>query len=177
MIVEQVDSENPHLHWKYIECTGKVAVDLGCGRWEQVEYRDPSWPTTPEYLLQLGASKVYAFDIDETEINWYREKISTEHPEIIPICLDISSVEVVREIYTKYKPNVIKCDIESNEQFILELTDKEFSIPSFYALETHSDELYDAFVQRFNSLNYEIISTIELVHAHPMKVIFATKKN
>jgi hypothetical protein len=177
MIVEQVDSEQPSLHWKYIECNGKVAVDFGCGRWEHIEFRDPSWPTTPEYLAQLGASKVYAFDIDQNEINWYIENVTPTYPQITPICSDINSVDVVRGIYNQYKPDVIKCDIEHNERFILELSDEEFSIPSFYALETHTDNLYQAFFDRFNDLNYEVISTIDLVHAPPMKVIFAKKKN
>ena len=56
------------------------------------------------------------------------------------------------------------------------LSDEEFCSIDHYALETHSTAIYDAFVQRFNDLNYEIIAVIDLVHAPPMKAIFAEKK-
>ena len=44
MLIEKIDSENPKLHWKYIECNNKITLDLGCGRWEHIEHRDQSWP-------------------------------------------------------------------------------------------------------------------------------------
>lgn len=176
MIVEEVNNENPYEHWKYIECGGKVAVDFGCGRWEHVEHRESSWPTTPEYLLEKGASIVYAFDIDGNEIEWYKNNVSTSKPEIIPIQKDLSNLEVFREIYAEYKPKAVKCDIEHNESFILELTDEEFSSVEHYAIETHSNALQDLFLQRFQKLGYDVTAIIELVHANPMKVIFATKK-
>ena len=68
MITRYYDTEHPAEHWEFIECEGKVAIDLGCGRWEKVEKRDSSWPTTPEWLVQKGASHVYAFDIDPEEV-------------------------------------------------------------------------------------------------------------
>lgn len=40
MITEQTNSENPSLHWKYINCNKRVALDLGCGRWEIVAVID-----------------------------------------------------------------------------------------------------------------------------------------
>ena len=176
MITEEVNNENPHEHWKYIECNGKVAVDFGCGRWEHVERRDQSWPTTPEYLLEKGASTVYAFDIDLNEIDWYKNNFSETKPQIVPIQKDLSTLEVFKEIYSAYKPKIVKCDIEHNERFLLELTDEEFSSVDTYAIETHSDQLQAAFLQKFEKLGYEITNIIHLIHANPMKVIFATKR-
>jgi hypothetical protein len=75
-----------------------------------------------------------------------------------------------------YQPKVVKCDIEGYERVFLELNDEEFTSIDFYALETHNDELYNAFMDKFNTLGYEIIATVDLVHAPPMKVLFAEKK-
>lgn len=175
IVPDRVDNENPYLHWKYIECSNEIVADLGCGRWESVEYRDLSWPTTPEYLLSLGASKVYAFDVDKNEIQWYKNNISTKSPQIEAITLSIDSLDKIRHIYSIYKPTVIKCDIEFNEHLILGLTDIEFCSIKFYAIETHSNDLYDSFLNRFKEFNYEITGLIDLVHAPPMKVIFAKK--
>lgn len=175
MIHEQTDSEKPSLHWGHIKCKDKVAIDLGCGRWETVEYRDPSWPTTPEWLIELGASKVIAFDIDVNEINWYNENIAPKMP-VTAIHASIDSVQTIRDIMATYQPKVVKCDIEGYERVFLELSDEEFTSVDFYALETHSDELYNAFINKFNDLGYEIIATVDLVHAPPMKALFAEKK-
>ena len=175
MIHEKTDSEEPSLHWGHIKCKDKVAIDLGCGRWETVEYRDPSWPTTPEWLIELGASKVIAFDIDANEIDWYNENIAPKMP-VTAVNASIKSVESIRDILNTYKPKVVKCDIEGYEALFLELTDEEFTSIDFYALETHSDDLYNAFVNKFNTLGYEIIATVDLVHAPPMKALFAEKK-
>lgn len=174
-IKETTDSENPQLHWKYIECKDQVAIDLGCGRWEHVEYRDQSWPTTPEYLLQLGACKVYAFDIDAKEIEWYKNNLCTRYSNLVAFTSNINSINTIRDIYQQCKPDVVKCDIEGNEKFLLELTDEEFIRVNFYAIETHSDWLYDSFIAKFQKLNYDIIATIDLVHAPPMKALFAKR--
>lgn len=175
MIHEQTNSEKPSLHWGHIKCKNKIALDLGCGRWETVEYRDPSWPTTPEWLIELGASKVIAFDIDPNEINWYNENITPKIP-VTAIHASIDSVQTIRDIMATYQPKVIKCDIEGYERVFLELSDEEFTSIDFYALETHSDELYNAFIDKFNTLGYEIIAIVDLVHAPPMKALFAERK-
>lgn len=40
---------------------------------------------------------------------------------------------------------------------------------------TNSDELYNVFVAKFKDLGYEIIATVKLTHAPPMKALFAKK--
>lgn len=174
MITTKTNSENPSEHWGFIECKGEVAIDLGCGRWEHVEYRDPSWPTTPEWLLLQGASEVHAYDIDISEVNWYNDTLAPTK-KIKAYQKNITTVEDVRDILNAHKPKVVKCDIESFEAAFLDLTDEEFSSVDFYALETHSDDLYNRFVEKFRLLGYEVIATVELTHAPPMKALFAKK--
>jgi hypothetical protein len=176
MIIREVDSENPNLHWEFVNCMDKICLDLGCGRWESVEYRDPNWPTTPEWLILNGATKVYAIDIDENEINWYKDNVSNVY-NVIPICRRISTVDDIRDILNTFKPKMVKCDIEGAESVFLELTDDEFCYIEHYALETHSDELHKLFIDKFTSLGYDIIAEIDLKHARPMKVLFAEKNN
>lgn len=175
MITTQVKTENPSEHWEFIECNNEVAVDLGCGRWEKIEYRDPSWLTTPEWLLHKGASHVYAYDIDPAEVEWYNTTLSPSK-NITAYHKQINNVEDIREIFNTVKPTVVKCDIEGYERAILDLSDVEFLTVKFYAIETHSDELYSKFVERFNNLKYEIIATVDLIHAPPMKAIFAKRE-
>ena len=174
MIVKEVNTENPELHWEFVNCIDKICLDLGCGRWEHIEYRDPNWPTTPEWLIMNGAKEVYAFDMDEREIVWYKENISTKY-KITPLLKQIQNVQDIRVIMSEYNPEMIKCDIEGAEKFFLELTDSEFCTISSYAIETHSEELHEAFINRFTNLGYTIIAQIDLIHAKPMRVLFAEK--
>jgi len=174
MIEKDCSTENPREHWEFIECKNKVALDLGCGRWESVEYRDPDWYTTPDWLVSKGASHVYAYDIDSKEIEWYNNNVTPYSP-VTAIHRKIDTVDTLREILNTHNPKVVKCDIEGAEVTFLELTDEEFSRIEFYALETHSNELYDSFMNKFKTLQYEIIAVLDLTHAKPMKAIFAKK--
>lgn len=174
MIIKDVNVENPELHWEYIKCKDQVALDLGCGRWEKTEKRESSWLTTPEFLISRGAKHVYAFDCDPEEIAWFNKKI-TKEMNITAIHKCINSADDIKDLYSTYKPTVIKCDIEFNEKFFSEITDEMFSTVKFYAVETHTDNLYNTFLDRFKRLGYNVIASINLVHAYPMKAIFAEK--
>jgi len=174
MIIKDVNVENPELHWEYIKCKDQIVLDLGCGRWEKVEKRDPSWLTTPEFLISRGAKSVYAFDCDSEEIEWFNKNI-TDTMNVTAIHKCINNADDIVEIYNKYNPTVVKCDIESNEKFFMEINDEIFSSVKFYAIETHTNDLYNIFIDRFNNLGYNIIASINLVHAPPMKAIFAEK--
>ena len=176
MEVRTYGTEHPKEHWEFIEeCKGKIAIDLGCGRWEKVEKRDPSWPTTPEWLVQKGASHVYAFDIDPEEVEWFNTNIDPIQP-ITTTEKGIFNVEDAREIWNTYKPQIVKCDIEAYESHILELTNEEFSTVELWAIETHSDDLEEGFKQKFEECGYELFAYIYLTHATHVKVLFAKKK-
>jgi hypothetical protein len=172
VIFKEVDTEEPARHWEFIKCAGQVTLDLGCGRWERVEHRDQSWPTTPEYLVQLGAKEVHAYDADDVETQWYRENVSPNMP-VFPYTVMFHTVDQLREVLTKHSPTVVKCDIEGAERLFLQLSDEEFTRVKFYAVEVHSVELLRAFTEKFTSLGYNIIANIALVHAPPMVAIFA----
>lgn len=171
----EVDTEEPSKHWGFINCKDEIVVDLGCGRWEHMTPRDQSWPTTPEYLAELGATKVYAFDVDPTEIEWFNENVCNKNSKIYAEAKGIHSIIDIRDIYTKYNPTVVKSDIEGAEGILLELTDIEFLTVKHYAIETHTDDIFRLFVEKFASLDYNITMVIDLLHAPHCKVIFAER--
>jgi hypothetical protein len=170
MITTQTNSENPENHWPYIEGEGRVALDLGCGRWQH----HPDWYTTSEWLIHKGASRVYGYDISQSEVDLINAN-PANIDKITAYCRSISTVDDIREILNLHQPKLIKCDIEGYESVFLDLTDDEFTSVDFYALETHSDQLYEQFFNRFTQLGYEIIASIQLLHAPPMRVLFAKK--
>ena len=170
-----VNNENPIEHWQYINVDNKVVLDLGCGRWEKVEYRDSNWLTTPEYFLANHALKVIAVDVDQEEISWFRNKFPN-HTNLEFILKSINKKEDILDLYHTYKPNCIKFDIEGNEKLLLELTREEFSNIDEYYIETHGLDIYLKIIDILKLYEYTITNQIDLTHTRGYcKVIFAKK--
>jgi hypothetical protein len=175
MVITDVNNENPKEHWQYINFNlNEIAVDFGCGRWEEVESHESSWLTTPEYLLSMGAEFVYAFDKDDKEIKWFNEKfMSSQSMKFIH--RDLSLPNTMLDIISDLEPNVVKCDIEKYEINLLYIPKPIFRNVRLYAIETHRNWIYDAFMSEFPERGYEVKAVINLTHAKPMKVIFAER--
>jgi hypothetical protein len=175
MVITDVNNENPKEHWQYINFQpNEIAVDFGCGRWEGVEERDSSWMTTPEYLLSLGAEYVYGFDKDEKEINWFNEKFMYVQ-QMKFIQKDLSLSDAMLNIISDLEPDIVKCDIEKYEINLLYIPTLIFRTVRLYAIETHRNWIYNVFMSEFPNRGYEIKAVINLIHAKPMKVIFAER--
>lgn len=170
-----VDTENPTEHWKYVDVKDKIVLDLGCGRWEKIETRDPNWPTTPEYLINEGASKVFAVDIDQQEIDWFTERFKGE-PKYHFLCRKIASIEEAESIIRETSPDCIKCDIEENEQFLFKIDRDLFRSVKEYYIETHGADLFQEAINTLSRHEYHIRKIINLTHTkNHCKVIFASR--
>lgn len=170
-----VNNENPVDHWQYINVKDKIVLDLGCGRWEKVESRDSNWLTTPEFFLVNNAKKVIAVDADPEEISWFTNRLQN-NSNIEFILKAINSTQDILDIYTKYRPNCVKCDIETNEKFLLQLTQEQFCTVDEYYIETHGTNLYLQVLDTLNEYGYSITNQIDLTHTKGYcKVIFANK--
>lgn len=170
-----LNNENSAEHWKFINVQNKTVLDLGCGRWNKVETVHDDWLTTPEHFIVNGANKVIAVDIDQEEIDWFNNKFHN-NPQYHFILRSITSVADIKDLYGTYKPNCVKCDIETNEKFLLELTKEEFCSIEEYYIETHGSDLYHQFLKIFSEYNYYITEQIDLTHTNNYcKVLFAKK--
>jgi|688.fasta_scaffold481453_1 hypothetical protein len=170
-----VNNENPVEHWQYVNVKNKVVLDLGCGRWEKVETKDASWLTTPEYFLTLNATKVIAIDADPEEIIWFKNRFEN-NSNLEFILQPINSTNDIINLYNTYKPNCVKCDIETNEKFLLELTEDQFCSIDEYYIETHGLDLYLKILSVLGKYGYIVNNQIDLTHTKGYcKVIFAKK--
>ena len=171
----KVNNENPNEHWQFVSVNNRVVLDLGCGRWERVEHRDPKWPTTPEFFIQKGAKHVVAIDCDPNEINWFTSNFSKEsNYEFILSCINSSNDFL--NLITTYNPNCIKIDIEGAESNIIDIPNDVFSKVDEYYIETHNHHLFESCISKLDSCNYQIINIIDLIHTNgACKVIFAKK--
>ena len=157
-------------HWRYLNIQqSDTLLDFGCGRWESNTYI-----TTPEYFSDFCDS-VYAFDYNQEEINWFKYNFKNNN-KLKFYQIDLSNHNVIQRIYLDFNPTVVKCDIEKNEMHLLNINEDLFKTVRSYAIETHRNWIFDAFMSEFPKRGYEITAIINLTHAYPMKVIFAEKK-
>lgn len=171
-----LNNENSAEHWKYIDVKGKAVLDLGCGRWNKVEKVEDTWLTTPEHFIKQGAKKVIGVDIDSEEIAWFNNKFGKDTNYNF-LCQSVNSVQDIIDLYDTYNPDCVKCDIETNEKYLLELSKEKFCSINHYYIETHGRELYVQFLNILSQYNYYINEQIDLTHTNGYcKVLFAIRQ-
>ena len=97
--MEHIDSEEPVIHWRFLDVKDKVVLDLGCGKFY-------SSISTAEWFLQQGAKDVIGIDLSDINLN--NEKFTMVVARIVSpdqLALLIHSCPI----------DVIKCDIEGAE--------------------------------------------------------------
>ena len=172
-----INTENAKEHWQFINVKDRTVLDLGCGRWDRVETVDNSWLTTPEHFISHGANKVIALDTDLREIEWFSNKFNNDNRYEF-VLKHINSPQDILDLYNLYKPDCVKCDIETGERYLLQLSIEQFCSIKEYYIETHGMSLYHHFLDIFPKYGYTIREQIDLIHTHndaDCRVIFAYK--
>jgi SAM-dependent methyltransferase len=99
--MKNINTEEPDIHWGFLDIKDKTILDLGCGRWY-------SSISTAEWFLNKGAKKVIGVDLSALSIEDERFTMKVE---------GISSTEQLQSLINQYLPDVIKCDIEGAELY------------------------------------------------------------
>lgn len=173
--MHKLDNENSAEHWKFINVKNKVVLDLGCGRWNKIERVEDSWLTTPEHFIFNGATKVIGVDIDHEEISWFKNKYQNDSRYEF-VLKPIYSGADIKYLYDLYKPNCVKLDIETAEQFLFQLGESDIRSVEEYYVETHGKDIYQYFITNLPSYGYVIREQIDLIHTNGYcKVIFANR--
>lgn len=97
-----INSEEPHIHWGFLQPRNKVILDLGCTQFFLAN------KSTPEWFIEQGAR--YVFGVDGQ-----REKF--EHPRFTMDVKMIDSEEKLKHLIIATNPDIIKADIEGAEKY------------------------------------------------------------
>jgi len=119
MIEGIIHSENPEQHWEHIKAEGKTILDLGCGFWTEEERQKGDG--TAKYFIGQNPTKYIGLDINAQDI----QRLAVEFPQAVFIAAPIRSPADILELLDKFKPQVIKCDIEGMEIALLGLKDRQ----------------------------------------------------
>lgn len=134
------------LHWglrpQIIIYRDKTILDLGA-----------DYGSTAEFFLKHGAKKVIAVEGDpklsKQLIDNYKGSSN-----VIPISKFIDSPKQIERFILKYKPDIVKVDIEGYEIHLLQVKSKVIQSVKEWMIEYHSDELKDKLVAFFQGLHY-----------------------
>lgn len=99
--MEHINSEEPLIHWRFLNVKDKTVLDLGCGKFY-------SSISTAEYFLNKGAKEVVGVDLSD---------IGFKDSRFTMIVSRISSLSQLDVLLATCPPDVIKCDIEDAEVF------------------------------------------------------------
>jgi len=145
-----------------LEVDGKRVLDLGCANFGgSVEFN------TPQFFLESGATQVVGVDMTLDNLPQILD------PNVILIQLEIGNTDEIVNLYKRFQPEIVKCDIEGSEVLLFQVPENVFKSVDQYAVEVHSEELYDAAWRIFRHHGYRIKTVVDLLQASPCKVVHA----
>jgi len=160
-----VISENYDDHWGFASFEGKTILDIGA-----------DWGSTTYYFLQHGAKKIVAVEGDRKKA---LELFANYNHVANVVCIEmlIKSAEQFEQLIFKYKPDIVKCDIEGDERYLLNVPVATIASIGEWLLETHSDDLHQKFLGLFNSLYPKVTIHYEIIRKEfpPVRVIWARR--
>jgi SAM-dependent methyltransferase len=100
--MNRITTEEPNVHWEFLDIKGKRVLDLGCGKfWSSI--------STAEWMINCGARIVIGIDLSDIGLNSNKFTMIVEQ---------IRSKEQLENLFVTYLPEVIKCDIEGAEIYL-----------------------------------------------------------
>lgn len=135
MQLEIITSENPDNHWRFLNPQDKIVMDMGCSFWDSSWHE--GWLSSSEYLVSKGAKKLIGFDCAKHDIQKYHILYGNEGIyETFVLC--VNSHKHIEDVLEKYKPQVIKCDIEGAEIYFENITLDMIPFVEEIAIEYHN---------------------------------------
>jgi hypothetical protein len=160
--MKRITSEEPDLHWGFLDFKDKVVLDLGCGKFY-------SSLSTAEWFVKNGASKVIGIDLG-TEI--------IDDDKFIYHTLNIDSTQKIKGLIETYKPHIIKADIEGAEKYFDDIKSDELGRMDEIAVEYHSNNLKLGFELKLLEWGFNIIDIYGLFNENIDRIgVIHAKRN
>jgi DNA-directed RNA polymerase beta subunit len=152
--------EDYNKHWNYTSFVGKTVLDLGA-----------DYGSTADYFLVNGAERVVAVEGDKELARKLHGNFGKDK-RVVPVEKWIGSGKDVNMLIEKYRPDIVKVDIEGQEKSLL---DVDVGKAKEWLIETHTEELH-RLVRKFFVQSGFKVSTVEYgktVDTPEVKVLIA----
>jgi hypothetical protein len=174
MKIVEVSSEDPILHWEFVNVAGKRVLDLGCGDFGR--YGSLPYMSSLEFFLSKGAEYVVGVDQNTSDINKILNTVSYKNYKTIEMSIT-NSLDIF-DLVKNENIKILKSDIEGGEIHLFNAADEDFCSIDEYYIETHGEILHQEGIEKLKNCGYEIYCVMNLTHSgNTSKVIFAKKKN
>jgi precorrin-6B methylase 2 len=151
--LESSTGEDYNYHWSYTDYKDKVVLELGA-----------DWGTSVYWLLQQGASKVIAVEGYDDSFQKLLENVKDDS-NVVPLKIMIESSENYNYLIGKYKPDIVKIDIEGAEKFLLEANPDILKEVPVYLIETHTADLFTSIAYLLTRLGYKVSYCTQIAFA------------
>lgn len=101
----KIISEEPNLHWNFLNFNEQIVLDLGCGKFY-------SSISTAEWFVENGAGLVVGVDLSD---------IGYQSDRFIMKVMNIDSTQKIKSLIDLYYPSVLKIDIEGAEIYLYDI--------------------------------------------------------
>lgn len=167
-----LQSEDASEHWKFFDVKDHVVLDLGCGRWYTTKFEEFG----PIYFRNQGAKLVIGIDSSDDEILYFTKSVGDDAHYIFE-WLEIKNSNDILDLLQRYpRISALKCDIEGYEKVLLELYADDLRNIKEMAIEYHSKELNEAFVQKVQEWGFNIkLNASMTTNADRIGVLFCNR--
>lgn len=145
--MKNIHSEEPEIHWGFLDIDGKTILDLGCSPY----YTSIS---TWEWFVNNGARKVIGIDLGNDE---YSEDKFIYH------VLNIDSSSKIIDLIKEYNPQIIKCDIEGSERNFKSIKKEDLGNVKEFAVEYHDNETKVLMEDKLKEWGFDIVDYYTLM--------------
>jgi len=153
---ELINSEDARIHWKYLDVSDKIVLDLGCGLWDVSDIKESS----PVYFKNKGAKKIIGVDMNADDMrifqDYFQENFPGDGSEFI--VKEIANTNDFLELITKYQVESIKCDIEGFEKVMFDITKEQVKNIKNISVEYHTHILFLRLLNTLKNWDFEIIN-------------------
>ena len=165
-------SEDSSQHWKFLEVANFNVLDLGFGRWGVSNLNE----TSPIFFKNRGAKKIIGVDLDEGEINYFKEYFKTNFKDdSVFKKIYINNPNHIDQLIKEQEINIIKCDIEGAEINLFKLDFKQYESLVGLAIEYHSPVLLKELIL-WNKKNKLDIIDHSIFSEHPQMGVISLRK-
>jgi hypothetical protein len=147
-IISPIYGEDYNAQWGKIDYNGKIVLDIGGSNGD-----------TSSFFISKGAILSIAVDNNEDYIRQCKDSVKQLNLPILAITKGIYTKEDWEFIISVFKPDVVKSDIEGSEAPLFLINDDIFKLVPEYIIETHSDDIYNSFLNKCKECGYEIKDT------------------
>ncbi len=150
----------------FVDYKDKVVLDIGA-----------DYGSTASFFLKQGARTVYGVERNKWMVKKMR-KNAEKMGNLIPIKLDVSCPDQFDKLLL-LNPDIVKVDCEGCEKHLLDIKDSIFSSINEYIIETHTKELFDGFVNKFEHAGYKISNVRNMNESktgYEINLFYAKKK-